>query len=547
MLILLKDVELSEVEDIIERVFPDKSIRKIVRDSDFLENRKGMLAELKCQNSNTSVLCIYDMDYLKWSLIYYYGIYISSRGRSYIIDTLGNVKRVNLFYLTCCGIFSFFSVLKQIWQSITYRIKLRKLRRIHRPTFFDNKRKHPKIAYIRTTDTYNLRAGGSLGHTVGIIEGFKENGVSVDYFAIDDIKQVSVNHKVIVKPSRYMNLLNIFNRYDFNRKFTKKIQKEFKSTNYSFIYQRASRDNFSGAELSKAFGVPLVLEFNSFLAWELEGANHFVHKLFTKPTIDIEKFNLEAADLIVVVSEALKKQLIDSGISGKKIIVTPNAVDARRFYDKEKPEYLMKELNIDHSSPVIGFSGTFGFWHGIDILAEALKQIAGECKDCKFLLIGDGPYRKTAEENLIEFDNVIFTGSVPYEKMPDYLNLCDILLSPHNVPKGEVFIGSPTKLFEYMASGKIIIASALDQIDNVIKPAIDLVGKRKFNLINEDNKSVGIKVEPGNVSQLADSIMFSIKHLSDLDFLGVNAREAAVDKHSWQAATSKILSYLKTH
>jgi len=59
---------------------------------------------------------------------------------------------------------------------------------------------------------------------------------------------------------------------------------------------------------------------------------------------------------------------------------------------------------------------------------------------------------------------VVFAGHVEHAQVPALLDACDILLSPH-VPleDGSEFFGSPTKLFEYMAMGKGIIASRLGQ------------------------------------------------------------------------------------
>jgi len=60
---------------------------------------------------------------------------------------------------------------------------------------------------------------------------------------------------------------------------------------------------------------------------------------------------------------------------------------------------------------------------------------------------------------------VIFTGSLPSNKVADYLDASDILVSPHmpHARRAVDFFGSPTKLFEYMAMGKGIVASRLEQ------------------------------------------------------------------------------------
>ena len=86
---------------------------------------------------------------------------------------------------------------------------------------------------------------------------------------------------------------------------------------------------------------------------------------------------------------------------------------------------------------------------------------------------------------------MIFTGHLEHERVPALLDACDILLSPH-VPleDGSEFFGSPTKLFEYMAMGKGIVASRLGQIGDVLT----------------DEES-GLLVEPGNAGRLAEAIL----------------------------------------
>jgi len=57
-------------------------------------------------------------------------------------------------------------------------------------------------------------------------------------------------------------------------------------------------------------------------------------------------------------------------------------------------------------------------------------------------------------------DLTVLTGLVPQVEGRCYIAACDILASPHIPnPDGTPFFGSPTKLFEYMAMGKAIVAS----------------------------------------------------------------------------------------
>jgi glycosyltransferase involved in cell wall biosynthesis len=114
---------------------------------------------------------------------------------------------------------------------------------------------------------------------------------------------------------------------------------------------------------------------------------------------------------------------------------------------------------------------------------------------------------------------------VDHERVPALLDACDILLSPH-VPleDGSDFFGSPTKLFEYMAMGKGIVASRLGQIGDVLT----------------DNETA-LLVEPGNAGQLADAILRLSKSREMRERLGVAARHAAIERYTWKQNAQRVI------
>ena len=110
------------------------------------------------------------------------------------------------------------------------------------------------------------------------------------------------------------------------------------------------------------------------------------------------------------------------------------------------------------------------------------------------MLIGDGLLHGEMRSALAEYEQtgaVIFTGPVPREKVAEYLDAADILVSPHvPMPDGSRFFGSPTKLFEYMAMGKGIVASRLEQLAEVL-----------------EHERTAWLVRPGDAEDLAEGIL----------------------------------------
>ena len=129
-----------------------------------------------------------------------------------------------------------------------------------------------------------------------------------------------------------------------------------------------------------------------------------------------------------------------------------------------------RELGLRDDEVVAGFVGTFGPWHGVEKLAEAIKIDSADVP-VRFLLVGSGSLHQRLRSDSTErrAGRVIFTGAVGHDRVPALLDACDILVAPH-VPlaDGSEFFGSPTKTFEYMAMGKGIVASRLGQIGEVL-------------------------------------------------------------------------------
>lgn len=541
MLVFLKDIEFQDVKHLLSKWFPSENIQVFIKDSDVSENRSKVFSKLRKNQRDIHVLCIYDLRYLKWSFIYCSFIFFSSKKTAYILEGSGILHRITMFKIFLWGLLSLLSTIMQIFDVLTYRFSL---------TYHLKKRKNNlsidcdvrnKVAYLRATDSFNLQGGGSLGHTVGLVNAFESYNSPVTFFGIDKLRGLTASKQIIIAPSAFYNFINIFGRFSYNKKMICKVSEIIKNGDYRYIYQRASRDNYSGVALSNRFGIPLVLEFNSFLAWELDGANHWIHRLFTDPTAKIEHFNLINAHIILVVSDVLKCQLIDSGYDAQKILVAPNGVDVERFSPNLPSSIDCEKIGVPRDKIIFGFSGTFGFWHGIDTLVDSIIHVLKERDDICFLLIGDGPGRASAEEALADYKDVIFTGLIPYDLVPQYLCLCDVLLSPHQVPKDERFIGSPTKLYEYMACGKIIIASDLDQISDVISPS-KVVRRLEncYSISDTCSDQIGITVPPGSSEALSFAINCVANNLGSFQFLGKNARERAVQKHGWDSVVKSI-------
>lgn len=396
--------------------------------------------------------------------------------------------------------------------------------------------KKEPVLFLRTDHWFNVKSGGSVGHLSGVIHGLRGVGYKTHVVSTDRLVGVEENGHFHLCMPIYGKGRNIPNMPEllYNDQLFDFVSKNLPNWAPSFIYQRYSLGNYAGAALKKHYGIPYVCEYNGSFPWM---ARHWDgRRLFHESLLAlIELLNLKAADLIVVVSQSMKDELVGRGMEAGKIVVNPNGVDPETYSPDVDGSGIRGVHNLGGKT-VIGFIGTFGRWHGAEMLAEAFGRLMQDFPQYRnnvcLLMIGDGITMPQVKENLERYgvtDISILTGLVPQEDGPKYLAACDILASPHVPnPDGTPFFGSPTKLFEYMAMGKGIVASDLDQIGEIL----------------EHNRTAWM-VKPGDV----ESLMLGLKALIDgVDLrnrLGLAAREEAIAKYTWAKHVEKIISALE--
>jgi len=396
-----------------------------------------------------------------------------------------------------------------------------------------------KVAYIRTQFWFGLRSGGSVGHTIGVLDGFRKNGAVINVLSNEKFYGTSgyeyfIREPLLKGPPWLGELI-----YNFlaKRSFKEKILQD----RPDIIYHRYTGYTFFVTALAKSLKIPIVLEFNSFDTWKLKHweRSRNVFKRIIQGTLlyyivkRIEDYNLSGADLITTVSDPLKDDLIRSGISPEKILVNPNGFDSERFEPGAAGSSESKAIREKYGKnrTVIGFCGTFGPWHGIPQLTEAIGRILDgkEPGNVHFLIMGDGGHlKKHMTDRLSKYDEVTFTGSIPYSSIHHYLAACDILVSPHNPPAdSREFFGSPTKIFEYMGVGKGIVASDLGQISEIL----------------EDRKTA-ILVPPGEVGDLVNAILELAANKELRDRLGSRASGEVFGSYTWEKNIKRLMEKL---
>lgn len=214
------------------------------------------------------------------------------------------------------------------------------------------------ILYLRT-DIWDeeLTAGGSVTHTLGVVKGFIDLGYPVVCASsclnsvLKDVcleKLIKLYNPSWLRPLRWkMNCLLSSFFFFFQ---TKKFLQEYP---IACIYQRYSLLNLTGVFLARCYKKKLILEYNGSEAWVALNWIKKKHYISGKWLLyAVEACNLRYADMIVVVSNALKDELVARNVSVHKILVNPNGVDTEKFNVdriKEGNKFTATRVSLDYN------------------------------------------------------------------------------------------------------------------------------------------------------------------------------------------------------
>ena len=170
-------------------------------------------------------------------------------------------------------------------------------------------RRDGRPIYLRTDLVFDNRAGGSIGHIAGVVNSMGAFFAPPLFVTTDRIPGVrpDVETRLFPMPSSFRHDTE---RYELH--FTVASERFLDGTaaqvRPAFVYQRYSRANFSGLVLSRRQGVPLVLEYNGSELWM--SRNWGARLRYGALTERVELLNLKGADVVVVVSRALRDELV---------------------------------------------------------------------------------------------------------------------------------------------------------------------------------------------------------------------------------------------
>ncbi|WP_306030098.1 glycosyltransferase family 4 protein [Stappia sp. MMSF_3263] len=228
----------------------------------------------------------------------------------------------------------------------------------------------------------------------------------------------------------------------------------------------AASNNLNGLAAiiaGRRLGIPSIYEVRGI--WEITQASaNDTYRQTRRYQLSraLENQAIREADHVVVISEQLRRFVIEHGARPDAVSVLPNGVDATHMHALPPDPKLKAELGIAPEAVVIGYAGSVVRYEGLDFVIEAMARLRSRnVKAFHFLLVGDGrelpALKALAAERGVEA-LCTFTGRVPRERVEALYRVIDIAPLPRrSLPVTELV--PPLKPFEAMAAGKVVVVS----------------------------------------------------------------------------------------
>ncbi len=211
-----------------------------------------------------------------------------------------------------------------------------------------------------------------------------------------------------------------------------------------------------GAALRAWYGMPLIADLQGSLTEELTDHGFIAGRgMLRRLTSCGERWLVRRPDRLVTSSAHGAALLARQGGSEDRIVPLPDGVDVGIFRPGRPDVELAHRLGLGRKR-IIVFLGVLTEYQGVDLLLDAVPAVIRQRPDAHFLVMGfpnEAHYRSLAAARGIG-QAVTFTGRVPYEQAPRWINLGEIAVSPKRS-----LTEANGKLLNYMACGRPVVAS----------------------------------------------------------------------------------------
>jgi glycosyltransferase involved in cell wall biosynthesis len=225
-----------------------------------------------------------------------------------------------------------------------------------------------------------------------------------------------------------------------------------------------------GFHIRRRYGLPHLYDMHSSLPQQMANLkwlrNRFVVTMFER----LERQSVMDADAVIAICPALQDHVRDSGYKGPLALIE-NTLD----FDVPPPapeavEAVRQRLDLG-DAPVVVYTGTLEEYQGLELLIAAMPRVLESVSGARLVVVGGigsqiARLRRLATDRTVA-DAIRFVPAVPPEQVPLYHELADVLVTTR--ARGT---NTPLKLYQYLRSGRPIVATDIRSHTQVLDPTV---------------------------------------------------------------------------
>ena len=295
---------------------------------------------------------------------------------------------------------------------------------------------------------------GDMGHQVDLLTYHVGENVSLKNVDIYRIIKIPFIKHVPIGPSFVKIILDLF-------LFLKSISMLI-SKRYDLIHA-VEESVFIAFLLKKVFKTPYIYDMDSWLSEQILDSGFIKNQFILKFVKLIEESAIRNSILTLTVCSLLTEN-VNLIAPGKKV-----------FQIEDCPLSGLKKTSasekLDKNKTIIMYIGNFEKYQGIELLLESISIVVKEKREINVILIGGEEEQiermKSLAVKLGITEWVVFLGKRSPDEIPSLLEMADIVVSPRL--EG---VNTPFKIFDYLASGKPIVATDLPTHNQVLNDRV---------------------------------------------------------------------------
>jgi glycosyltransferase involved in cell wall biosynthesis len=274
-----------------------------------------------------------------------------------------------------------------------------------------------------------------------------------------------------------------------------------------------------GVVLAALLRVPHLYDMHSSLPEQLTNFAFSRSTLMRRVFLAIERFVIRRSRVVIVICPSLQDTVRAIEPSARSVLIenAPGAGGERATPDQAAR--LRETLGLAPSTPAVLYTGTFEAYQGLDLLFDATALVKRDRPDARLVLAGGKPdqialaRRQAADAGA--GDVIVFAGERPAEEIPVFLLASDVLVSPRS--RGT---NTPLKIYQYLRSGRVIVATRLLTHTQVLS----------------DETAI---LTGATARAFADGIIAALDDPAGARARGERARQLAESKYSYEAYLEK--------